>query len=417
MAVLGFLFLALAVTQGALAPFERCQESANDGMYIVLFHTEVAPNCTTPEAVEKWLFPVIGSAKVHFAWSFGNFRGFSVSLSEDQISLLRQESAVKRVEENCIVRLADHTVHGPVETSVADLPGWGQYRSDQNTTGYSTTITFKPPTTAASTGTANARTVHILDTGVRTTHDEFKTVTGGASRVVTAVTFTADGTADGNGHGTHVAGTCCGVNAGYDVWATLVSVKVLNNQGSGTNQGIINGINYVVNNKRVGTNFISMSLGGTGTVNSTLNQAVNSAFASGVNSIVAAGNGDATGKGIPANDTNPCNALDSICVASCGSTTAFSSFSNYGYYVDIIAPGENIKSAWYTADNAYNTISGTSMATPAVTGVSSVTAYVSPTKATTANLRGTLVTCSNKGVVTGLSTKPLTDNYLLYDKC
>jgi subtilisin family serine protease len=377
----------------------------------------VAPDCTSTEAAEKWLSPIIGDAKVHFAWSFSDFRGLSVSLTADQISLLRQESAVKHVEENCIVRLPYLERKGDLQTlqtAVAGLPGWGQYRSDQTATNWTNTVPFNPPSTAASTGTANARTVHILDTGVRTTHDEFKTPTGGASRVVTSVTFTTDGTADDNGHGTHVAGTCCGVNAGYDTWATLVSVKVLNKQGSGTTTGIINGINYVVNNKRTGTNLISMSLGGTGT---SLNSAVTSAFNAGVNSIVAAGNGDALGRGIPANDTTPCNAIDSFCVASCNTNNQLSSFSNYGYYVDIIAPGENILSASYTADNAYTTMSGTSMATPAVTGVVSITAYVSPSKATTSNLRSTMTACSTKNIINNLSTKPQTVNYLLYDRC
>jgi serine protease len=398
--------VALAVTQGALAPFYPCDDPANDGVYIVLFHKEVAPNLNSTYVAEQWISSIVGSAKVRSAWS--NLHGLAVELNADQLSLLRQESVVFQIEENCMYHLPRYTV----ESAVAGLPGWGQYRSDQNTANFSSTgsIPFNPPATAAANGGGSQRNVYVLDTGVRITHDEFKVSSGSTtSRATAPVSFVIplSNVADQNGHGTHVAGTVAGLNAGYDTTANIIAVKVLNAQGSGTTQGILDGMNWVINNRGPGTNIIQMSLGGTGT---SLNSGVTSAYNAGISSIVAAGNDNQD-----AINSTPCNAANSICVASSDSTNTLSSFSNWGTTVNIIAPGSSIMSSWYDADNSYMTISGTSMATPAVSGVASILGYLKPSSATAPNMRASLVTCSTKGITNVRGTT--TPNNQLYDRC
>jgi len=135
--------------------------------------------------------------------------------------------------------------------------------------------------------------------------------------------------------------------------------KVLSNSGSGTNAGVIDGVEHVMNNCPPGKACVAnMSLGGG--FSSALNQAIKSAVLAGVTMVVAAGNDDA----------NACNyspASEELAI-TVGSTTSNnddpSSFSNWGSCVDVWAPGSGITSAWIGSNSATNTISGTSMASP-----------------------------------------------------
>jgi subtilisin family serine protease len=315
---------------------------------------------------------------------------------------------VLEVSEECVFRIPETHMEDRVEehngslgAPIADLPGWGQKRSDQNTASYSQTWNFAPGLTGA--GTA----VWVLDTGCRCTHQQ---LTGRCTFVYSAI---ANENSDGNGHGTHCAGTVAGMwegtySAGYAIGSSLWCIKVLSNAGSGATTGIVDAINYVVNNKRPGYNIISMSLGG-GT-SAALNTASNNAVNAGVMVVAAAGN-----DGRNADQTSPCNAANSICVASTDSTNALSSFSNYGSIVDVAAPGSSIKSAWYTSDTAYNTISGTSMATPAFAGQVALW-YQKTGQTTRAQLKTAISNFATKNAITNYATRPLAGNWIGYDR-
>ncbi len=138
----------------------------------------------------------------------------------------------------------------------------------------------------------------------------------------------------------------------------LCAVKVLNSSGSGSNAGVIAGVNHVVTKCPTGSCCIAnMSLGGG--YSAALNSAVNNAVSKGIVMVVAAGNDNKS-----ACLYSPASAASAITVGSTTSTNYKSSFSNWGSCVDVFAPGSAITSAWNTDTTATKTISGTSMATP-----------------------------------------------------
>ena len=134
----------------------------------------------------------------------------------------------------------------------------------------------------------------------------------------------------------------------------------------GSTSVILNGYNWAVNditsNGRAGVSVISMSLGGG--FSSAFNTAVNNAYSSGVTTVVAAGNENQN-----AANVSPASAANAITVGAIQSNNARASYSNYGAVLDVFAPGTGVLSSWYTSDTATNTISGTSMATPHVSGL------------------------------------------------
>lgn len=166
---------------------------------------------------------------------------------------------------------------------------------------------------------------------------------------------------DENGHGTHCAGTIAGASYGVASKANLVAVKVLDAEGSGSNSGVIGGIDFVGQNAKENS-VLSMSLGGS--KSEALNSAVESTISAGVTVVVAAGNDNAD-----AADYSPASAKNAITVGATDDADNRAEFSNYGAVLDVFAPGVDIKSAWIGGKSASNTISGTSMATPHVAGL------------------------------------------------
>jgi subtilisin family serine protease len=186
-----------------------------------------------------------------------------------------------------------------------------------------------------------------------------------------------------NGHGTHVSGTIGGVKYGVAKNVTLIAVKVLDGDGSGSYSGVIKGINWVVESfkKRKRPSVANMSLGGP--YSQAVNDAVSAAVEAGVVFGVAAGNEDSD-----ACDGSPASTVNAITV---GATAVShknddqldirSTFSNWGTCVDIFAPGTLITSSWIGGTSATKTISGTSMATPHVVGAAA--RYLSENKMAT----------------------------------
>lgn len=209
--------------------------------------------------------------------------------------------------------------------------------------------------------------IAILDTGVGP-HDDI-TIAAGAS-------FVNEGTADENGHGTHVAGIAQAVAPG----AHIYNAKVLNQYGSGTTSQILAGINWAVDpdgnpSTQDGADIISMSFGGMFTeLDGPLASAVQDAINQGVIFIVASGN-CRQGCGGFYGVTTPGNVEEVISVGAVDNNNvmaAFSSGENFGGYIkpDIVGPGVDITSAWL--NNGQNTQSGTSMSTPFIAGVTAL---------------------------------------------
>jgi subtilisin family serine protease len=302
-------------------------------------------------------------------------KGFSVRLNEQQAARLADDPNVEFVEEDSIVSL------GATQTNAT----WGLDRIDQRDLPLNATYNFN--------ATGSGVRAYIVDTGIRATHVEF----GG--RVVSGFTAINDGlgTNDGNGHGTHVAGTVGGSTWGVAKNVTLVAVRVLDSSGSGTNSGVIAGVDFVTSNHQAGQPAVAnMSLGGG--ASSALDTAVANAVTDGVTFAVAAGNENQN-----ACNVSPARTASAITVGSTTTTDARSSFSNFGTCVDIFAPGSSITSAWRTSDTATNTISGTSMATPHVAGVAALFLETNPT-ASPATVTAAIINSSTLNHVTNAGT-------------
>lgn len=209
---------------------------------------------------------------------------------------------------------------------------------------------------------ANGTIVYIVDTGIKISHQEFE------GRAIHGVDLTDDGTSDDlDGHGTHCASLCCGKTYGAAKNATVVNVKVLNQNGEGSIYGIVQGLNWILtdtNNRNRPPSILSMSLGGL--FSSTLNQA-SLAMANQDNFLVfvAAGNED-----LDANLFSPASAGEPvITIGAVDANDKKTSFSNYGDKVFIWAPGLYILGAGISSDSSTATLSGTSMATPIAAGI------------------------------------------------
>ena len=348
--------------------------TAVEGSYIVVF------NNVAVQSAE------VGTSAQTLASRFGAgvartyqhaLRGFEAHMTEAAARRLAASPMVAYVEQN-------HTV--TATATQAPVPSWGIDRIDQRALPLSNSYTY--PTLAS-----NVK-AYIIDTGIRTTHTTF----GG--RAVWGTNTTGDGNdSDCNGHGTHVAGTVGGAEYGVAKGVSLVAVKVLNCAGSGTFAGVIAGIDWVTNDHQAGQLAVAnMSLGGG--FDQSVNDAVTRSIADGVTYALAAGN-DSGGN---ACNTSPASTPNAITVGSTTETDARSSFSNIGTCLDIFAPGSNITSSWNTNDTATNTISGTSMATPHVTGVAALIQSANPSF-TPLQVRDKMVNIdASNGLVTNAGT-------------
>ncbi|MET9051848.1 S8 family peptidase [Streptomyces rhizosphaericola] len=274
-----------------------------------------------------------------------SINGFSASgLSETEAKRLAADPAVAKVVQN---------KKFSINATQENPPSWGLDRVDQTETAGDNAYNY--PDTAG-----EGVTAYVIDTGVRVTHEDFE---GRATSGFDAVDNDDDAD-DGNGHGTHVAGTIAGASHGVAKKAKIVAVRVLDDNGSGTTEQVIAGIDWVAANAS-GPSVANMSLGGG--ADPALDAAVQKAIAAGVTFGVAAGN-----ESSDAGQVSPARVPEAITVASSTEADEQSSFSNYGSIVDIYAPGSDITSTWNDSDTGTNTISGTSMATPHVVGAAAV---------------------------------------------
>ncbi|WP_078843558.1 S8 family peptidase [Streptomyces albus] len=296
--------------------------------------------------------------------------GFALELPERQARRLAAHPDVAAVHRNRTVTAA---------ATQPDPPSWGLDRIDQRELPLDSGYTY--PDSAG-----EGVTAYVIDTGVRVSHEDFG---GRASYGYDAVDgdTSAD---DGVGHGTHVAATIAGTQYGVAKKADIVAVRVLDDNGAGTEAGVIAGIDWVTKNA-VKPAVANLSLGGG--ASDALDAAVRNSIASGVTYVVAAGN-----SGTDAATSSPARVTEAVTVGSVTRAGARSGFSNYGESVDLFAPGSSITSATNTGDTATDTASGTSMAAPHVTGAAALLLGDRPS-ASPAEISGSLVESAVPGTV------------------
>lgn len=303
--------------------------------YIIVFNDEV----TDPAGLGRAL-AAQQSAELLFTYTSA-VKGFAARMPGASAAALARNPNVQYVEQDQVMRAS-------VTQSNAT---WGLDRINQRYLPLDGSYTY--------TYTGSGVRAYIIDTGTDAAHAEFE---GRAQNVYDA--FGGSGN-DCNGHGTHVAGTVAGKIYGVAKQALIRGVRVLDCAGSGSTSGIIAAVDWVRIN-RINPAVANMSLGGG--YSSTLNTAVNNLSSSGVFVAVAAGNSNAN-----ACDYSPASASAAYTTAASTSTDYKASYSNYGSCVDGYAPGSSVKSAWIgSGTTETNTISGTSMASPHVAGVSAL---------------------------------------------
>jgi subtilisin family serine protease len=368
--------LALAAGVLVLAPASAVAQEI-EGQYIVVFKNQASK--AEGEATKGKVRREGGRVQHEYSRVL---KGFSAKLDAQALEEVRNDPNVAFVEPDRVISL--NTTQTPAT--------WGLDRIDQRALPLNNTYSYTP--------TGSGVKAYIIDTGIRTSHQQF----GG--RAISGFDAVDGGAADDcNGHGTHVAGTVGGATYGVAKSVTLVAVRVLNCGGSGTNSGVIAGIDWVTGNHAAGERAVAnMSLGGG--ASSAIDNAVTNSINDGVTYAIAAGNSNAN-----ACNSSPARTPAAITVGSTTSGDARSSFSNYGTCLDIFAPGSSITSAWSTSDTATNTISGTSMATPHVAGVAALALSTNPAY-TPAEVRDLIVNTATNGVVTNPGTG--SPNRLLY---
>jgi subtilisin family serine protease len=288
-------------------------------------------------------------------------RGFAARLPGAAVDGIRRNPRVARIEQDWVVDASD------VQTPV---PSWGLDRIDQRPNSLDDGYSY-----SNSGAGVNA---YILDTGIRATHMDFN------GRAVAGFTAIDDGngTSDCRGHGTHVAGVIGGRRYGVAKGVTLYAVRVLGCDGKGTGSGLVAGVDWVTRN-RILPAVANMSLGSASSA--TLQQAVQNSIAAGVFYAVAAGNAS-----VDACTITPANVAAAMTVGASNEYGSAESYSNYGRCVDVYAPGRAVISTWHTSDSAHTGLSGTSAASPHVTGAAALVLGArpgaSPTEVTNALL-------------------------------
>ena len=377
--------LAATLLVACGAAFAQAQPPQNGGeanRYIVVLDDDVSSSRNVADAHARSYGATVTTIYSHA------LNGYAAKVSEEGLRGIRQDPRVDFVQQDYV----QHAFDDELPTGVNRIDGELSPTAKIDINGIDERVD------------AN---VAVIDTGINKTHPDLN-VAGGRNF---ATFFSSnDNYEDGNGHGTHVAGTIAALDNNYGAvgvapGAKLYGVKVLSNSGTGWASWIIKGIDWVTGRKAefkdgnmdgdAGIDFAvaNMSLGGSGTDGScgsdAYHKAICNSVAAGVTYAVAAGNSNAdlqnfvpatysevlTVTAVSDSDGNPGGTGAPPSCRSGEKDDYAATFSNYATLLadqehTIAAPGVCIYSTW--TSGGYNTISGTSMASPHVAGTAAL---------------------------------------------
>lgn len=363
--MLSFVTLLFTLVVSLLAAPVTHQSGGEE--YTVVFNNS-HPLLPTVDAILSRLALSPNHPDVIHIYNNSAFRGFSASMKTHCLDLLANMTEVSVVERAVSVSsTVDSRVNAPWGLQRISTASSSSYFTPSSADDDAANPVLNYTYSFANSNLGQGADIYVLDTGIYAKHVVF----GGRASMIWS--FDNNYTIE-DGHGTHVAGIAGGDVFGVASKANLFGVKTLNGDGSGWSSDVIAGIDLALRqhqNRSRDPDFVgsvmSMSLEASGTV-AAIDSAVSAAAAQGLHAVVAAGNsGTDACTASPASAGGPDGAA--ITVGSVGLAGSISTFSNTGACVDVYAPGESVLSAWLGGPNVVKALSGTSMATPHVTGI------------------------------------------------
>lgn len=317
-----------------------------------------------------------------------------VEITKAEALKLKEADPNTIIETNFEVKIAEEEIASPYSVqSGTSLDAWGLDRIDSQKWDLNDSYTYNSDGTGV--------TAYIVDSGIKSSHIEF---TGRIPKGFDTV-LDGNGYEDCMGHGTHVAGTIGGTQYGVAKNVALVPVRVFGCDGGASSTSIYAGMDWIKANHSGGPAVVNLSLGSDG-VSDAWRYIVDDMVQNGFVMVIAAGNSS-----IEACKASPAFVPSAITVGASNGFDSFASFSNYGACVDLVAPGEGIMSSYIGSNAAVAALSGTSMATPHVTGAIARLLQVQPTY-TPAEAEGAIVGMASQGNLYELPEG--TPNKLLY---
>ncbi|ORZ19574.1 peptidase S8/S53 domain-containing protein [Absidia repens] len=348
----------------------------------------------------SWLDASHSKHGIKHVYDSAGLKGYAGKFEPHIIDQIRSSEDVLYVEQDSVVYANELQRNAP----------WGLARvSHRDALKFSTFSKYSYDESTAGEGVK----VYVIDTGVNIEHVDLE------GRATWGATIpSGDPDEDGNGHGSHCAGTIAGKKYGVAKKAEPVAVKVLRSNGSGTMSDVVQGVEWASLShskaaeaaKKSGKHFkgsvANMSLGGG--KSRSLDIAVNGAVDAGIVFAVAAGNDNSD-----ACNYSPASAENAITVGASTISDDRAYFSNYGRCTDVFAPGLNIESIWRGSKYARNTISGTSMASPHVAGLAAYLLSQEKEEVSPKEIKDKILALATKGALTDVGRD--SPNLLIYN--